>query len=188
MSIHRRLKGILKIAVALLLLAWVFYQVEPQRIAGYLQNLSGWHVIASLVFAMLAHSAGAMRLRWFVQAAGAPIAPGFALRLNFIGVFFSFVLPIGGFGGDIVKLAALRNKIGLGMARGVQILVADRLSGLLLFCLMSLGLLAWVDIAVLLPFAGAWLVAGVLLAVCCYFFLSLRFLGQNLRTCLGGIV
>ncbi len=110
-------------------LALLFYLLARHwaEIADALARLGAETLVLGLVLIGLSRVAVAVRWAVLLRGAGAPLAPGQALRLTFAGLFASNFLPTT-IGGDVVRLAG-------GMALGVEgavcaaSLVADRVVG-----------------------------------------------------------
>lgn len=87
-----------------------------------------WFAVAILVF-LAAQIVSSLRCLYVARALGGDLDFISSIRAHFVGLWFNQVLPTG-LGGDVVKIAILKHKIGLGIATRAAII--DRVSGLMI--------------------------------------------------------
>lgn len=91
-----------------------------------------WFVLAVFVF-WAAQVVSSLRCVYVARALGADLDLATSLRANFIGLWFTQVLPTS-FGGDLIKITILNNCIGLSI--GMRTVLIDRISGLVMLLLV----------------------------------------------------
>lgn len=129
-----RLAFVAKALVSLGLI-WVLLRgQDPAALAAMLTRLPGWSAVAAL--AVILVMIGLITQRWRLISAGlgAPQPGGFALRLSFIGQFFSQGLPTS-FGGDAMRVWILYRR-GNGLGTATQSVLLDRMTALVALLLM----------------------------------------------------
>jgi len=137
----KRVRGILQLALSLALLAWLANRVGFDAIGSTLADISwAWYLPAFVVFL------GNVLLRAYrwhilVRALQQEVSYNRLLYLYFLGFFFNNFIP-SGFGGDVVKVLALKQKQSRGAAALSSVLM-DRLTGLIGSALIGLIVLAW---------------------------------------------
>ena len=96
------------------------------------------YTLTAILLAVVAIILQAMRLRWLIIAHGLTLSRRAAIRLTFIGQFFSTYLP-GAAGGDLVKIYYASKGNPGARAEVITILLLDRFIGL--FSLLTLPVL-----------------------------------------------
>lgn len=136
----KRLLVAAKLVVSLGLIAWLLYLADPSRVWARLANVDIVPFAFGLMLLFCQTWLSAGKWRWILRADGV-VQPFFPLlRIYFIGGFLSLFLPTS-FGGDIYRVAAIRNSVHL--AEGTASVLFDRLTGLFaLLCLALVGLVA----------------------------------------------
>jgi uncharacterized protein (TIRG00374 family) len=135
-----RLVTLIKVAITLLSLAYVFTQVPLSEIGeGIRQARWGWLFVAvGINFSGLVLRS----VRWAIllNGIGSTVPLPQLIKLYFVGAFFNGVLP-SGFGGDVVRIIEVAEDVPQATAAGT--VIVDRLSGLMglfLLGLLVLGL------------------------------------------------
>lgn len=167
----RKLWGVLRVAISLLLLIWALTRVGLREVQAHSLGANfGLIGLALLLFniGLLVRTA-----RWAILLQGYGLAVDFRalLLLNYGGSFFNTFLPTG-FGGDFVRMAESSGVWQENRHVAVGVVLLDRFSGLsalFLLCLTSLlfssNLLAAALHRTLLWVAGAGLVATLALVL-----------------------
>lgn len=93
-----------------------------------------WFGVAVLVF-WAAQIVSALRCVYVARTLGGDLDLATSIRAHFVGLWFNQVLPTG-LGGDVVKIAILKKRIGIGIA--TRAVVIDRISGLMILMFMLL--------------------------------------------------
>lgn len=151
-------------------LIWLLLQGQDLGdLARTLTRLPVWGAAGALVTILAMIGLITQRWRTIIGRLGAAQRPGFALRLTFIGQFFSQGLPTS-FGGDAVRVWILYRR-GTGLGTATRSVLLDRMTALVALLLMvgaSLPLLAAFteDRLVLLSLGG--LVAAGLAGLCLF--------------------
>lgn len=126
----------LKIAISITSLALLARSVSWQELAHSFRALQpGWVLLALAIF-WAAQFASSLRCAYIARRLGGTLDLATSVRAHFLGLWFNQVLPTS-LGGDVIKIAVLRKKIGLGLALRAAIL--DRISGLV-FLMLALAL------------------------------------------------
>ncbi|MGH2535894.1 MAG: lysylphosphatidylglycerol synthase transmembrane domain-containing protein [Candidatus Promineifilaceae bacterium] len=130
-----RLATLLKVAVTVLGLAYVIWEVPLDEVGAALSEVHwGWLVVClGLIVLSLAPRA----YRWLLLLRGLGVEIGFGrlLRLYFVGNFFNALLP-SGFGGDAVRILEVAKQAPRSVAAGT--VIVDRLTGLMMLFVMAL--------------------------------------------------
>lgn len=93
-----------------------------------------WFGLAVLIF-WATQIVSALRCVYVVRTLDGDLDLATSLRAHFVGLWFNQVLPTG-LGGDVVKIAILRKRVGLSIA--TRAVVIDRVSGLMILMFMFL--------------------------------------------------
>ena len=133
--IRQHLATILKVAVTVAGIAFVFSQVDLAEAGRLLLGARlGW-----LLFAFLLVNLGLVvrAFRWFLLLRGLQVQISFRrlVALYFVGNFFNAFLPTS-FGGDVMRVVEVTRDVPAEIATGTVIL--DRLTGLLMLFAMAL--------------------------------------------------
>ncbi len=146
------MKRALALAVSLLLLALIWWQVEPADILAAIGAADpGWLAAAVLMVVPLT-AAAALRFRALARGA---VGLGEAVRLVLSASSLNLVLPSKM--GDLAKAIVLRSRHGMGGGRAVSVVVLEKLLDLMALMLVGAVLLAVAQPPV--PAPGLW-VAG----------------------------
>ncbi|HEU5047771.1 MAG TPA: lysylphosphatidylglycerol synthase transmembrane domain-containing protein [Rickettsiales bacterium] len=176
-------KSVAKYVLALLLLALILYKTDIEKIGSYMRHISTLHLLGALLCMTIAQLISALRTRYFFQRSGYHLSHKFAVILFYVGTFYNFLLP-GGIGGDAYKVMLSRKRFDMPTAKGIQIMVADRASGLcilLLFMYASLWGYNWTSA---IPYHKPLLIAAAALTLIGYTALSWILLKQPAKTML----
>lgn len=122
-----------KVAGTLLSIYMILNSVSWDGVRQTFARLSiAWLVLAVFVF-WAAQLVSSLRCVYVARALGGDLDFTTSLRANFIGLWFSQVLPTG-FGGDLIKITMLKSRIGLSV--GMRTVLIDRFSGLVILLLV----------------------------------------------------
>lgn len=172
-----RKKGIalLKIAISLLLVYFVFTKVDFGEVWGILQKSRPGFIVLALLFFIASKVISAFRLNLYFHQLNVFLTQKSNLKLYLLGMFYNLFLP-GGIGGDAYKGYLIRKKFKVRTKKVVSVLLLDRLSGMLLLfvyaCLLAMGLKDRLlsDYRILFGM-------GILLGVIVFWMLNKRFFG-----------
>jgi len=154
--------ALLKAAVTLAALAYVFTQLDFNKVKEILRHADLFWLFAALLAFNASKIVSSVRLNRYFGAIGLKLGEGYNLMLYYIGMFYNLFLP-GGIGGDGYKVYLLHKHHRSGVKALLQAVVLDRISGLaaLLFLagllFMFSGFMAMM--AYLLPLAIAGMIA-----------------------------
>jgi uncharacterized membrane protein YbhN (UPF0104 family) len=136
-------KTLLKIAVTVVLLYFVFKRVPLNDVKNRLLNANYWWMFAALVCFFLSIIVSSWRLRSFFKSINLRLEPRFNFRLYLLGLFYNFLLP-GGIGGDGYKIYMLNKSYKLPAKKVFWAIMFDRLSGLWAIGLITVGLIFFI--------------------------------------------
>jgi len=125
----------LKIVVSLLSLFFVIHTVDLSNITTVAVSINPGCVLVALGVFWIAQIVSSLRCVYIVNALGRDLALSTSVKAHFVGLWFNQVLPTS-LGGDVLKVAVLKQAIGLGVALRSTIL--DRFSGLFILMLAIL--------------------------------------------------
>ena len=140
----RRLLGLLKLLLAVLLIGYLLYQVAQNKSFQPLKEQpKNWPLLAAAVFLTLA-SALLSFIRWqiLVKTIGLPFSLRDALRLGSLGYLLNFA-SLGSVGGDLFKAFFLAKEQPRKKTEAVATVVVDRMVGLYGLLLVA-SLALWV--------------------------------------------
>ncbi|WP_292664523.1 lysylphosphatidylglycerol synthase transmembrane domain-containing protein [Nitratifractor sp.] len=162
MADKKRLILLLKIALSLGALVYVFSRVGPRQLLHTLADTeAGWLVGALLAF-NLSKIVASVRLNRFFAAIGVRLSEAEALRLYYIGMFYNLFLP-GGIGGDGYKIYLLKRHREADTAPLIAATLLDRISGLASLLFFAGVLFLFSRYAALYPWARPLDWAGLVL-------------------------
>ncbi len=136
-------KTVLKIAVTVVLLYFVFKRVPLNEVKNRLLNANYWWMFAALVCFFLSIVVSSWRLRSFFKSINLRLDARFNFRLYLLGLFYNFLLP-GGIGGDGYKIYMLNKSYKLPAKKVFWAIMFDRLSGLWAIGLITVGLIFFI--------------------------------------------
>jgi len=133
-------KTILKIAVTVVLLYFVFRKVPFADVKYRLMHANYWWMLAALLSFFASMVVSSWRLLSFFKSIGLKLNSKFNFRLYLLGLFYNFILP-GGIGGDGYKIYLLHKNYKLPAKKVFWAIMFDRLSGLWAIGLITVGLI-----------------------------------------------
>jgi glycosyltransferase 2 family protein len=175
-------KTLLKIAVTVVLLYFVFRRVPLDQVKNRLLNANYWWMLAALVCFFLSIIASSWRLRSFFKSINLRLDARFNFRLYLLGLFYNFLLP-GGIGGDGYKIYMLNKSYKLPAKKVFWAIMFDRLSGLWAIGLITVGLIFFIpqiNIHIGIPL-GVFIVASAI-----YYFVAYMFFREYTRHFFAG--
>lgn len=123
------LKTIIKVAVTLALLYWVFSKIETKQVLELYKEANLWLLIPALLFFFTSQVIASFRLYHFFEVINLNISRKNNFRLYLLGMFYNLFLP-GGIGGDGYKVIILSRRCNVRHRKIFWALFNDRLSGL----------------------------------------------------------
>lgn len=135
------------------LLVLVLSQVDVRQVVDSFATLNAWYVIPYVILYAVSVGVSTWRWRLFLRALAIPLGYWTALRLYFIGVFFSNALPTS-VGGDAYKYVVIRRRTGSPRSQIASTLILERGFGLI--ALLTAGAASGIVLA-LTSMPVAWL-------------------------------
>ncbi len=133
--------SVLKIAVSLALLYFIFTKLNIADVFGVLKKTNLFYVVMALMAFVFSKFIAAFRLNLYFHQLQIYLAQLSNLKLYLLGMFYNLFLP-GGIGGDAYKGYLIKKTFKVDTKRVVSVLVLDRLSGLLVLfvfaCILAL--------------------------------------------------
>lgn len=123
------LKTIIKVAVTLTLLYWVFSKIETKQVLELYKEANLWLLVPALLFFFTSQVIASFRLYHFFEVINLNISRKNNFRLYLLGMFYNLFLP-GGIGGDGYKVIILSRRCNVRHRKIFWALFNDRLSGL----------------------------------------------------------
>jgi uncharacterized membrane protein YbhN (UPF0104 family) len=161
----------LRVLIAVLPIAWVVRQVDPNELVGSLDSIPLATLAAALLLVLIGHMVAALRWKWLMHAYGATRSPGVLVLFWHVLVATYFrVLPTG-LVGEVNRGYRVRHSAG-GLLTSYTIVFVDRITGLvglLLIAVCSMFMAPFDNDAVILALDVGMAVAFVL----CLLFLLL---------------
>lgn len=131
--------AILRIAVAIVLTALIFWRSQPGEVMGAILGADLWHIGAAV--ALVLFDRALMAYRWLVLlrplAGAATVSLGVVMRIFFVSTFVGTFLPAS-VGGDAVRAYAL-SKHHVPAAAAVASVFMDRMLGVLSVLLLAVA-------------------------------------------------
>ncbi len=118
----------MKIAITLVIIAFLFSRVDLAVMAQHLARANGWFLLLALALYFLAIALSAFKWQVVVRAQTMQVSLVQLLIYSFVGLFFGNLLP-SNVGGDVVRAYGLARATGRAEAAAISVLV-DRLMGL----------------------------------------------------------
>lgn len=175
-------KTLLKIAVTVVLLYFVFKRVPLNDVKNRLLNANYWWMFGALVCFFLSIVVSSWRLSSFFKSINLRLDRRFNFRLYLLGLFYNFLLP-GGIGGDGYKIYMLNKSYKLPAKKVFWAIMFDRLSGLWAIGLITVGLIFFIpqiNIHIGIP------LSVFLAASAIYYFVAYMFFREYTRNFVSG--
>lgn len=134
---RRLLFRLLKIAVSAGLIAFLVARISPGTLARTLAGMDPLASVAAAALFFVSSLLGALQWRLLLGGGGVHLAPGRAVRLYFVGLFFNNFLPAN-VGGDAVKIFDVVRE-GNDPHRVFAVTLLDRVIGITALCLLALA-------------------------------------------------
>jgi uncharacterized protein (TIRG00374 family) len=141
---RRIILQIVKVAVSLGLIAFLFYKLSPARLLKQIEGVNIDELVVATAVFFVSVVMGAYQWHRLLRAGGIELRFPTTFRVYFVGIFFNNFLPAG-VGGDVVKIYDV-TKVGNDPYQVFAITMLDRVIGIAGLCVLalvaSLGLLA----------------------------------------------
>lgn len=134
-------KFLLKVAVSLLLIGMLLYGADLPGLISRFQEVDAGKILVAVMVAFLLSVPHAARWLAVIQANGGRMRALLALKLVFVGYFFSQALP-SSVGGDAMRVWQA-HRAGLSLGTALNTVILDRLIALAALLIMSAVALPW---------------------------------------------
>ena len=135
----------LKFAIPLIILPWLFWQVDREQLELLRKQPKEWWLLAAAAAACtVAMCISFIRWMWIVRGVGISINATEAIRLGFIGQILGMISP-GSVGGDLFKAIAVARKQKHSGAAALASVLVDRAIGLYGLVVLSTVSLSWMS-------------------------------------------
>lgn len=134
---RRFLQHLWKPGISLLILAIVWLRIDIEGFSQSIRNLRWAPLFFALGIFAFAQLILSLRYMYAMKVLNRKCSLLFSIRIHFLGMWFNQILP-GGVGGDIIKVAAVKGRVGL--SRAIRGTLLNRISGLS-FLMLSILLL-----------------------------------------------
>lgn len=137
MKQKRYLLTLLKFAIPLVILGWLFANIDRQQLERLWQQRIDWPVLG-VGFSLLMLAVCTSFVRWYmlVRALGIPFTLADAFRLSFVAYLLNFV-GVGAVGGDLFKAFFIAREQPGRRPEAVATVVIDRMVGLFALLLLT---------------------------------------------------
>lgn len=130
------IQWLVKICLTLLALYLVYRKIDKAILLGILQKIQFIWLIATFILFNISKVFSAIRLRGLLGNIGIDIEQKTNLKLYYQGMFYNLFLP-GGIGGDGFKTYVLNTYKQAPLKKIIGTMLYDRLSGLIMLCLLA---------------------------------------------------
>ncbi|PKP50573.1 MAG: hypothetical protein CVT94_01120 [Bacteroidetes bacterium HGW-Bacteroidetes-11] len=151
------IKAILKIALSVAALWYVFTKIDFQEVTSIFRNVNySWLVAATLLFA-ISKVFSSFRLNLFFRNINAGLTEASNLRLYLLGMYYNLFLP-GGIGGDGYKIYLLNKKYQIKAKKLFWAVFLDRVNGVLALFVLAMILALLIPIPLIYKYFAAGLI------------------------------
>lgn len=160
------LKAILKIALSVVALWYVFTKIDVQEVLQIFQKVSyGWLIAATLLF-IISKVFSSYRLNVFFRNIGSGLTEKSNLRLYLLGMYYNLFLP-GGIGGDGYKIYLLNRNYKVKAKKLFWAVLLDRVNGVLALFVLAMLMAPFLTIP---PIYKTLAIASIPASVVVYYF------------------
>jgi uncharacterized protein (TIRG00374 family) len=128
---------LVKIAVSVGLIAFLFYKLSPASLLSSLVRVSPWHLVASTAVFFISIVMGACQWHLLLKAGGIVLPFPDTFKVYFVGIFFNNFLPAG-VGGDAMKIYDVI-RVGHDPYQVFAVTMLDRVIGITGLCVLALA-------------------------------------------------
>jgi uncharacterized membrane protein YbhN (UPF0104 family) len=128
-------KVLLKLAVTVAALWYVFARLDLQQVLGTIAQSNFLYLAGALILFGLSKMISSLRLNKFLASTGIHISEWVNMKLYLLGMYYNLFLP-GGIGGDGYKIYLLNRKFEVSTRKIFWAVMMDRIIGVVaLFCM-----------------------------------------------------
>jgi len=134
-KIPKALKLILKLAITVAALYFVFRKIDLHLVLDTFINSRFWLILIALLFFIISKIVSSFRLNRYFESIDILLSEFFNMKLYLLGMYYNLFLP-GGIGGDGYKVYFLNKQYDVQTSRIFWAVLLDRVIGVLaLFCI-----------------------------------------------------
>jgi len=133
----RILVQLVKIAVSVGLIAFLFYKLSPENLLADLSCVSPVQLVIAVVIFFLSVGLGAYQWHLLLKAGGIALPFAKTFKVYFVGMFFNNFLPAG-VGGDVMKIYDV-TRVGNDPHQVFAVTMLDRVIGIAGLCILALA-------------------------------------------------
>ena len=128
-------KVLLKLAITVAALWYVFTKIELQQLIGTIGQSNFFYLAGALLLFVLSKMVSSVRLNRYLGSIGISISEKANMKLYLLGMYYNLFLP-GGIGGDGYKIYLLNRRYDVATRQIFWAVMMDRLIGVvMLFCM-----------------------------------------------------
>jgi uncharacterized membrane protein YbhN (UPF0104 family) len=128
-------KVLLKLAVTVAALWYVFAKIDLQQVLGTISRSNGFFLAGALILFVISKAVSSLRLNRYLRSIGIVISQVAHMRLYLLGMYYNLFLP-GGIGGDGYKIYLLSKRYEVATRKIFWAVMMDRIIGVVsLFCM-----------------------------------------------------
>jgi glycosyltransferase 2 family protein len=128
-------KVLLKLAVTVAALWYVFAKIDLQQVLGTISRSNGFYLAGALILFVFSKVVSSLRLNRYLRSIGILISQLAHMRLYLLGMYYNLFLP-GGIGGDGYKIYLLSKRYEVATRKIFWVVIMDRIIGVVsLFCM-----------------------------------------------------
>ncbi len=128
-------KVLLKLAITVAALWYVFARLDLQQVIGTIAQLNFLYLAGALILFVLSKMISSLRLNRFLASTGIHISEWVNMKLYLLGMYYNLFLP-GGIGGDGYKIYLLNRNYEVSTRKIFWAVMMDRIIGVVaLFCM-----------------------------------------------------
>lgn len=135
-KLPKTVTAILKIAISLVLLYFIFSKIHFREVAEIIRRSRVGYLVIAIIFFILSKVLASFRLNCYLHRLKIHLTQTSNLELYSLGMFYNLFLP-GGIGGDAYKGYILKKKFEIRTKSIIAVLLLDRFSGLLLLFILA---------------------------------------------------
>jgi uncharacterized membrane protein YbhN (UPF0104 family) len=151
------IKAILKIALSVAALWYVFTKIDFQEVTLIFRNVNYVWLVAAMLFFALSKVFSSFRLNLFFRNIGVGLTEASNLRFYLLGMYYNLFLP-GGIGGDGYKIFLLNRKYHTKAKKLFWAVLLDRVNGVLALFVLAMILALLIPIPLIYKYFAAGLI------------------------------
>jgi len=183
-NIKNTVKFLLKLAVTILALYYVFSKIDVESLKDIIKQANWPLLLFALVLFFLSKIVESVRLNVFFKAKNLLLSQLLNFKLYLVGIFYNLFFP-GGIGGDSYKVYWLNKNYSISIKPLIGAIIINRLNGVL--ALLSILLISALFISLDIQYAVL-LLFGIPIMIAVYYFALRRYFNDLKSTVLSTTV